>query len=60
VATWIEVMRKNPGFAAKIRNDQLLESDLFEARSQCRNIIAVQHHKIEFFRSSLPPAGGNL
>ena len=60
VATWIEVMRKNPEFAAKIRNDQLLEADLFEARRQCRNIIAVHHHKIEFYRSPSPNSGGHL
>ena len=31
---WIEVMRGNPGLADKIRNNQLLESDLFVSLPQ--------------------------
>jgi hypothetical protein len=56
VATWIEVMRKNPEFAAKIRNDRLVESDLFEVRRVSKSIIAVMKHRVEFYRAPEPTA----
>lgn len=52
VASWISAMGKNPGLASRMRNDSLTEADLFETKRQCRNLIAVQFHKIEFYPTS--------
>ena len=44
--TWIEVMRKNPALADKIRNDRLLESDLFAVKHEVKRIVATMTRQV--------------
>jgi hypothetical protein len=49
---WIEVLHKEPELADKIRNDRLLESDLFRARKHCREIVAVRSREMILYRAT--------
>ena len=46
---WVEVMRKHPEFAAKMREDRLTQADLFEVRRQLSTLIATMSKKLEFY-----------
>ena len=52
---WIEVMRKLPELADKIRNNRLLEADLFIVRRECKWIVATMTRKVLPYRVSRGP-----